>query len=160
VRGSRATPGSQSKKCGVHGDVCRSCPGRGYHYDASGRDRARLSQTRLSDHFSSTCARPANGNVASGSNRPQARPDHRIVMSRFAHVQSSLPRPFCMEGAAQVSRARACPKVQKQAQCVNEIVLTSGDMGLLTGPHQMLFSEEGSLTILLSEGERPVLAPE
>lgn len=62
-----------------------------------------------------------------------------------------------MEAAAQVSRARVC---QKQVQCVNEIVLTSGDIGLLTGPHQMLFSEEGSLTILLSEGERPVLAPE
>lgn len=33
-------------------------------------------------------------------------------------------------------------------------------MGLLTGPHQMSFSDDGSLTIRLSEGERPVLAPE
>lgn len=33
-------------------------------------------------------------------------------------------------------------------------------MGLLTGPHQMSFSELASLTIRLSRGERPVLAPE
>ena len=33
-------------------------------------------------------------------------------------------------------------------------------MGLLTGPHQMLSCDEGSSTILLSSGERPVLAPE
>lgn len=62
--------------------------------------------------------------------------------------------------------------------------LTSGDMGLFTGPHlhekgrsvycnqerrdqgnvsvtyQMSFSDEGSLTIRLSRGERPVLVPE
>lgn len=37
---------------------------------------------------------------------------------------------------------------------------TSGVMGLLTGPHQTSFSEVSSLTIRLSEGERPVLAPE
>lgn len=33
-------------------------------------------------------------------------------------------------------------------------------MALLTGPHQTCFSEDGSLTIRLSDGERPVLAPE
>ena len=33
-------------------------------------------------------------------------------------------------------------------------------MGLLTGPHQTFFSEPSSLTIRLSRGERPVLAPE
>jgi hypothetical protein len=38
--------------------------------------------------------------------------------------------------------------------------LTSGDMGLLTGPHQMLSLELSSSTTRLSEGERPVLAPE
>jgi hypothetical protein len=38
--------------------------------------------------------------------------------------------------------------------------LTSGVMDLLTGPHQMSFSEPGSFTILLSNGERPVFAPE
>lgn len=38
--------------------------------------------------------------------------------------------------------------------------LTSGVMGLLTGPHQISFSELGSWTIRLSEGERPVFAPE
>ena len=38
--------------------------------------------------------------------------------------------------------------------------LTSVVMGLLTGPHQTSFSEDSSLTIRLSEGERPVLAPE
>jgi hypothetical protein len=39
-------------------------------------------------------------------------------------------------------------------------VLTSGVMGLFTGPHQMSFSELGSLTIRLSKGDRPVFAPE
>ena len=38
--------------------------------------------------------------------------------------------------------------------------LTSGLMALLTGPHQTSFSEPSSLTIRLSEGERPVFAPE
>ncbi len=38
--------------------------------------------------------------------------------------------------------------------------LTSGVMGLLTGPHQTSFSEDSSFTTRLSEGERPVLAPE
>ena len=38
--------------------------------------------------------------------------------------------------------------------------LTSGLMGLLTGPHQTSFSDPGSFTIRLSEGERPVFAPE
>jgi hypothetical protein len=33
-------------------------------------------------------------------------------------------------------------------------------MDLLTGPHQMSFSELGSFTIRLSNGERPVFAPE
>lgn len=33
-------------------------------------------------------------------------------------------------------------------------------MGLLTGPHQTSFSEPSSLTMRLSRGERPVLAPE
>ena len=39
-------------------------------------------------------------------------------------------------------------------------VLTSGLISLLTGPHQISFSELGSRTIRLSEGERPVFAPE
>jgi hypothetical protein len=38
--------------------------------------------------------------------------------------------------------------------------LTSGDISLFTGPHQISFSDPGSLTIRLSNGERPVLAPE
>lgn len=38
--------------------------------------------------------------------------------------------------------------------------LTSGVMGLFTGPHQTSFFDESSSTIRLSEGERPVLAPE
>lgn len=37
---------------------------------------------------------------------------------------------------------------------------TCGVIALFTGPHQISFSEPGSLTILLSSGERPVLAPE
>jgi hypothetical protein len=40
------------------------------------------------------------------------------------------------------------------------IFQTSGVMGLLTGPHQMLSFEEASSTIRLSRGDRPVLAPE
>ena len=38
--------------------------------------------------------------------------------------------------------------------------LTSGDIGLLTGPHQTSLSDPGSFTTRLSKGERPVLAPE
>jgi hypothetical protein len=37
---------------------------------------------------------------------------------------------------------------------------TSGLIGLFTGPHHTSFSELGSRTMRLSEGERPVLAPE
>ena len=39
-------------------------------------------------------------------------------------------------------------------------MLTSGVIGLLTGPHQTSFFDESSSTIRLSEGDRPVLAPE
>ena len=39
-------------------------------------------------------------------------------------------------------------------------MLTSGDMGLFTGPHHTLSFELGSSTMRLSEGERPVFAPE
>jgi hypothetical protein len=42
----------------------------------------------------------------------------------------------------------------------NDLVLTSGVMGLFTGPHHTLLSEPSSLTMRLSDGERPVLAPE
>ena len=48
--------------------------------------------------------------------------------------------------------AHAKPKEREQ--------LTSGDISLLTGPHQISFSEPGSLTTRLSDGERPVFAPE
>ena len=40
------------------------------------------------------------------------------------------------------------------------MALTSSVMGLFTGPHQTSFSVWGSLTILLSMGDRPVFAPE
>lgn len=39
-------------------------------------------------------------------------------------------------------------------------MLTSGVIALLTGPHQISFSDPGSLTILLSSGDLPVFAPE
>lgn len=42
----------------------------------------------------------------------------------------------------------------------NRPSLTSGVMGLFTGPHQISFSELGSRTIRLSKGERPVFDPE
>lgn len=38
--------------------------------------------------------------------------------------------------------------------------LTSGVIGLLTGPHQTSFSDPSSFTMRLSSGERPVFAPE
>jgi hypothetical protein len=38
--------------------------------------------------------------------------------------------------------------------------LTSSVMGLFTGPHHTSFSDVASFTTRLSEGERPVLAPE
>ena len=40
------------------------------------------------------------------------------------------------------------------------VIRTSGVMGLLTGPHHTLLSEPSSFTIRLSEGDRPVFAPE
>ena len=40
------------------------------------------------------------------------------------------------------------------------VLLTSGLMGLLTGPHQTSFSEPSSFTTRLSDGDRPVFAPE
>ena len=43
---------------------------------------------------------------------------------------------------------------------LEELQLTSVVMGLFTGPHQTSFSEDGSFTTRLSEGERPVFAPE
>ena len=39
-------------------------------------------------------------------------------------------------------------------------VLTSGVIGLLTGPHHTSFSDPGSFTMRLSRGDRPVFAPE
>jgi hypothetical protein len=50
------------------------------------------------------------------------------------------------------------PQMGQRAEEICE--LTSGVMGLLTGPHHTSFSEPGSFTIRLSKGERPVLAPE
>lgn len=40
------------------------------------------------------------------------------------------------------------------------VLYTSGVMGLLTGPHQTSPEEVSSFTILLSNGDRPVFAPE
>lgn len=48
----------------------------------------------------------------------------------------------------------------KKALMKQKRKLTSGVIGLFTGPHQTSFFEESSSTIRLSEGERPVLAPE
>lgn len=50
-----------------------------------------------------------------------------------------------------------CRKITHQK---NNKSLTSRVMGLFTGPHQISDSDDSSLTIRLSEGERPVLAPE
>lgn len=49
---------------------------------------------------------------------------------------------------------------QQNKGLTSKKALTSGAMALLTGPHQISFSEDSSLTIRLSEGERPVFAPE
>jgi hypothetical protein len=38
--------------------------------------------------------------------------------------------------------------------------LTSGLMGLFTGPHHTSFSDPSSFTMRLSSGDRPVFAPE
>lgn len=62
-------------------------------------------------------------------------------------------RLVCLSTCMHRHEARYSPK--------EEVVsLTSGVMGLLTGPHQISFSEPSSFTIRLSEGERPVFAPE
>lgn len=44
-------------------------------------------------------------------------------------------------------------------ESVSKAVLTSGVIGLFTGPHHTSLSECSSFTIRLSEGERPVFAP-
>ena len=49
---------------------------------------------------------------------------------------------------------------EKLLACSFGSVLTSGVIGLLTGPHHTSFSEPGSFTIRLSRGDRPVLVPE
>lgn len=56
--------------------------------------------------------------------------------------------------------SRACAAPRPARNGTNGGHLTSVVMGLLTGPHQTSFFDESSSTILLSEGERPVLAPE
>lgn len=69
-----------------------------------------------------------------------------------AICKGNPPRP--VEYATTRNKITHRNKEKKKAQ------LTSGVMGLLTGPHQTSFSEDSSLTIRLSDGERPVLAPE
>lgn len=54
---------------------------------------------------------------------------------------------------------KACYRCRNKV-CDVKMSLTSGVMGLFTGPHQMSFSELDSLTIRLSRGDRPVFAPE
>jgi hypothetical protein len=56
------------------------------------------------------------------------------------------------------ANAHKCPGVRNVEEMVYE--LTSGDMGLFTGPHQTSLSDPGSFTTRLSRGDRPVLAPE
>lgn len=83
--------------------------------------------------------------------------------------------PMASEGGNEVEakapgKAPKAPKTTETAQphWVEQIIrtpiekerLTSGLMGLLTGPHQTSFSVWGSLTTRLSEGDLPVFAPE
>lgn len=57
--------------------------------------------------------------------------------------------------------AMQCKSIgQHESARVKILPLTSGVMGLLTGPHHTSFSEVSSLTIRLSVGDRPVFAPE
>ena len=56
--------------------------------------------------------------------------------------------------------AKTCKEPDLVTSWKENILLTWGDIGLLTGPHHTSFSEPSSLTIRLSRGERPVLAPE
>jgi hypothetical protein len=52
------------------------------------------------------------------------------------------------------------PTGSRMCMMLKKVRLTSGDIGLLTGPHQTSLSDPGSFTTLLSKGDRPVLAPE
>lgn len=83
------------------------------------------------------------------------------AMPRAMTFSTDWTRLFPTQSAAE---ARAKQELQahgkKQAQSAAESVLTSGSMGLLTGPHQMSFSDDGSLTTRLSRGDRPVFLPE
>lgn len=47
-----------------------------------------------------------------------------------------------------------------RSHCEMKETRTPGSIGLLTGPHQTSSLDPGSFTIRLSDGERPVFAPE
>lgn len=86
------------------------------------------------------------------------RGDECGVMELSAEAPNAVNRvwiPTCT--CTVLARSFSPTRKHKQKQYSQ---LTCGDIGLLTGPHQMSFLELSSSTIRLSSGERPVLAPE
>lgn len=61
-------------------------------------------------------------------------------------------------GSEQVACLAAQPAFSLVA--TSPIERTCGDIGLFTGPHHISFLDPSSSTILLSNGDRPVFAPE
>lgn len=57
-------------------------------------------------------------------------------------------------------RLKTPPAARPARNGTRKDYLTSVDIGLFTGPHQTSFLDDSSSTIRLSDGERPVLAPE
>ena len=79
---------------------------------------------------------------------------------RAATTSSSGMRLACMTSAAGFHELKS--RVDAEVQRMNGMLqaLTSVFIGLFTGPHQTSLLDESSSTMRLSEGERPVLAPE
>ena len=67
-----------------------------------------------------------------------------------------------MTSAAKISQAKPRFDVRQKFKGIRECgeALTSVFIGLLTGPHQTSSFDVSSSTMRLSEGERPVFAPE
>lgn len=65
-----------------------------------------------------------------------------------------------LEAGKELPAQTAATRHEGNRQASRNDGLTSGSMGLLTGPHQISFSDVGSLTTRLSSGDRPVFLPE
>lgn len=105
---------------------------------------------------------------ATDSSRTWQQP--RLLRADKTHMTEKSSTDVCVNSEEIVRVSRS---IEKQLSTIDEFgdvhlnvrqqkfqELTCGDISLFTGPHQISFSDPGSLTILLSRGDRPVFAPE